>query len=171
MHAVKVAADAGRVTAAAFDELRQRFNEIQSLAIATFGDAVLIEAVRTIDPEAYRPPLPDEDEPPKRAALVSTRPNPEAERIARARELVDAIRDQALALGWAIESLYFSDGYERRPFAARYGLVCYIHAQDRIGEVTRQSIEIIGPRPLGVRSRFYNRGVEQPWAKKSGMTS
>jgi len=79
------------------------------------------------------------------------------------RELVDDIRDEALALGWTSERLYFSDGYERRPFAARYGLVCYVHTKDPIGEVTRQSIELIGPPPLEVRSRFYDPDVEQPW--------
>lgn len=165
MHAVKAAAEAGRVPAPVFDEARQHFNAMQSAAVAMFGEAALLEAVRTMDTDAYRPPLPDEDEPPKPAAPVSPRPNPEAERLARARELVDAIRDQALALGWTMESLYFSDGYERRPFAARYGLVCYIHAQDRIGEVTRQSIELIGPPPLETRSRFYNPDVDQPWVR------
>jgi hypothetical protein len=163
MHAAKAAADAGRIPAQSFDEARQRFNTMQAGAVAMFGEAVLLEAVRTISLDGYRPPLPDEYEPSKPTAPVSTRPNPEAERLARARQLVDAIRDQALALGWTMESLYFSDGYERRPFAARYGLVCYVHAQDRIGEVTRQSIELIGPPPQEVRSRFYSPDVEQPW--------
>jgi hypothetical protein len=62
-----------------------------------------------------------------------------------------------------MESLYFCDGYERRPIAASYGLVCYIGAQHRIGEVTRQSIELIGPPPSATRTRFYNPDVEQPW--------
>jgi hypothetical protein len=65
------------------------------------------------------------------------------ERGARARGLFDEIRHQALALGWTMESLYSSDGHERRPFAAGYGLVCYIGAEERIGEVTREWIEII----------------------------
>jgi hypothetical protein len=29
-------------------------------------------------------------------------------------------------------------------------------------EVTRQSIELIGPAPLEARSRFYNPNVDQP---------
>jgi hypothetical protein len=171
MHAVKAAADAGRVPVQAFDELRQRFNQMQIVAVTMFGEPALVDAVRTINAESYRPPLPDEYESPKPAAPIVPRPNPEAERLARARELVDAIRDQALALGWTLESLCFSDGYERRPFAARYGLVCYIHAQDRIGEVTRQSIELIGPPPLETRSRFYNPDVEQPWVTKALSTT
>jgi hypothetical protein len=171
MHAVKAAADAGRVPMQAFDELRQRFNQMQSLGVAMFGESALLDAVRAIDPEAYRPPLPDEYESPKQTVPISARPNPEAERLARARELVGAIRDQALALGWKMESLYFSDDYERRPFAARYGLVCYIHSQDRIGEVTRQSIELIGAPPLETRSRFYNPDVEQPWISTAAIAT
>jgi hypothetical protein len=167
MHAVKAAADSGRVGAEAFDELRQRFNHMQSVAVAMFGEAALVDAVRTINAGSYRPPLPDEYEPPKSATPIVPRPNPEAERLARARQLVDAIRDGAVALGWTMESLYFSDGYERRQFGPRYGLVCYVHVQDRIGEVTRQSIELIGAPPLETRSRFYNPDVDQPWMKRT----
>lgn len=32
-------------------------------------------------------------------------------------------------------------------------------------EVTRQSIELIGPPPSETRTRFYNPDVEQPWVK------
>lgn len=170
MFVVKHAADSGRVPREAFDELRTRFNAIQERAISLFGEAALIGAAGKLDPESYRPPLVEPEERAE-AEPVGARRSPEAERLARARGLVDAIRDQTLALGWTMESLYFSDGYERRPFAARYGLVCYIHAQDRIGEVTRQSIELIGPPPLEVRSRFYNPDVEQPWIKRIGPPS
>jgi hypothetical protein len=152
-----------------FDELRQRFNEMQRVAVAMFGEPALVDAVRTISPESYRPPLPDEYESPKPAAPIVPRPNPEAERLARARQLVDGIRDQALALGWTMDSLYFSEGFERRPIGPRYGLVCYIHVQDRIGEVARQSIELIGAPPLETRSRFYNPDVDQPWIRKAGV--
>jgi hypothetical protein len=163
MHAVKTAADAGRVPAEAFDGLRQRFNTVQVRAIEVFGEQLLLEAVRTLDAEKYRPPLPDEFEKAKPVEPVPARINPETERLARARGLVDEIRDQALSLGWTMESLYFCDGYERHPIGPRYGLVCYVHAQDRIGEVTRQSIELIGPPPRETRSRFYNPDVDQPW--------
>ena len=169
MHAVKTAADAGRVPAEAFDGLRQRFNTVQVRAIEAFGEQRLLEAVRTLDAKTYRPPLPDEFEKAKPVELVPARTNAETERLAHARGLVDQIRDEALALGWTMESLYFCDGYERHPIGPRYGLVCYIHAQDRIGEVTRQSIELIGPPPLEVRSRFYNRNVEQPWIKRDEL--
>jgi hypothetical protein len=124
-----------------------------------FGEQKLLDAVRTLDLETYRPPLPDEFEKPKSVEPVPARTSPVSERLARARGLVDQIRDQALALGWSIDNLYFCGGYERHPIGPRYGLVC---------EVTRQSIEMIGPPPLEVRNRFYNRDVEQPWVKVVG---
>jgi hypothetical protein len=166
MHAVKAAADAGRVPAEEFDELRRRFNGVQTRAIEAFGDAVLLDAIRAFDAERYRPPLPEPVEPVK-ALETAARPSPESERMTRARKLVDEIRDQALAVGWTMDSLYFADGYERRPIGPRYGLVCYVGAQDRIGEVTRQAIELLGMPPVETRLRFYNPDVEQPWVIRS----
>ena len=165
MFTVKRAADAGNVPLAAFDEMRGRFNAIQTLAIDLFGEAALVAAVGSFDPEGYRPPLPEPDESPRAVEPAPARRDPEAERMARARELVDEIRERALAVGWTMDSLYLWDGYERRPFAGKYGLVCYVGSEDRIGEVARESIEIIGPPPVESRNRFYNSDVEQPWVK------
>jgi len=166
MHGVKTAADAGRVSAEAFDDLRQRFNDVQIRAIKAFGEQTLLDALRNLDLEKYRPPMPDEFEKPKPVEPVPAKPSPESERLARARGLVDQIRDQALALGWSMDNLYFCDGYERHPIGPRFGLVCYVGAEQRIGEVTRQSIELISPPPLETRSRFYNRDADQPWIKR-----
>jgi hypothetical protein len=163
MHAVKGAAEAGRVSLEAFDDLRRRFNDVQVRAIETFGEQQLLKAVRTIDSETYRPPLPDEFEKTKPAEPVVATTSPESERLTHARALVDEIRDQALALGWTMESLYSSGGHDRRPSAAGFGLVCCIGAAERIGEVTRKSIELVGSPPMEGRSRFYNPDVEQPW--------
>lgn len=63
-------------------------------------------------------------------------------------------------------SLYFCEGYRCRPFAAWYGLLCYIHQRQRIGEVSRQSIELNGPPSLEMRSRFYNPDVKQLWIRR-----
>jgi hypothetical protein len=163
MFTVKRAADAGNVPLAAFGEIRARFNGLQSQAIDLFGEAALVAAVGSFDFESYRPPLPEPTEMPATVEPAPARRNPEAERLARARELVDEIRERALAAGWAMDSLYFCDGYERRPFAGKYGLVCCVGSEDRIGDVARESIEIIGPPPVETRNRFYNRDVEQPW--------
>ena len=163
MVAAKRAATAGHLSPEPFEALRVRFNAMHAWAVEHFGGAQLLAAVRTFRSCDYKPPLPEEFECMKPGEPVPARTNPESERLARARGLVDEIRDQALALGWTMESLYFSDGYERRPIAARYGVACYIGGEHRIGEVTRQSIELIGPSPIETRSRFYNPDVEQPW--------
>ena len=173
MYAVKTAVDAGRVPEAAFDELRQRFNAIQAVAVDLFGEHVLLDAVRRLDAELYRLPLPVEPTrvwalekaPPSRTPAESERL---AVRLARAREMVDRIREEALALGWTTESLYRCDGSSGKLLGARNGLVCYVSENDRIGRVTREWIEILGPPPIEVRSRFQNPDVEHPWVVKNG---
>ena len=79
--------------------------------------------------------------------------------------MVDAITEQALALGWCRERLYaVANGI----FDPRRGLVCYLKPGDRIGEVTLQSIEIIHALPSEVRHRFYNQDADQPWIIRVG---
>jgi hypothetical protein len=51
-------------------------------------------------------------------------------------------------------------------FSPDRGLVSFLKPGDRIGEVTLQSIEIVGPPPTGVRQRFYNPDVDQPWIRR-----
>jgi hypothetical protein len=77
---------------------------------------------------------------------------------------VDAIRDQALALGWSEAGLYQNRGHLRFPNGDTYGLVCFLHGDRTIGEVTAQCIEIVSPR--GSRLRHYNCGVQQPWVRR-----
>ena len=168
MFVVKRAAEAGQVSREAFGDLCARFNAIQEWAIKAFGETVLLTAAGNLKPETYRPPLAEPDRTPSAADPVDPRRTTDGEQITRARTLVDEIRERALAVGWTVDGLYFSEGYARRPFGGKYGLVCYIGAQDRIGEVTRESIEIIGPPPIEIRNRFYNARVEQPWAKSVG---
>lgn len=163
---VKAAADNGRVDGEAFHEARQRFNVIQDRAIAMFGEPALLEGVRTLDADLYRPPMPDQFEKMKLAEPVLASSRAKRERIARARGLVDEVRDQALALGWSMDRLYFWD--EARPWDAKSGLICYVGAQHRLGRVTGQWIELIGPAPAEPRTRFYNPEVEQPWVKRIG---
>ena len=123
MVAAKKAATIGHLDAAAFEDLRVRFNAMHAWAVEHFSEAQLLAAVRTFRACDYKPPLPEEFDRTRRAEPIPSKPSPEAERIARAKQLVDEIRDRALALGWTMESLYFCEGYERRPFAARYGVV------------------------------------------------
>jgi hypothetical protein len=78
--------------------------------------------------------------------------------------MVDQIRDQALALGWTVESLYGTGNSTRALFGKACGLAGLLKPTHRIGEVTRQAIEIILPN--GARQRFYNPDVEQPWLRR-----
>jgi hypothetical protein len=160
----------GRLTDQQYDSLRVRFNALHVWAVNRFGEQVLLEVVGGFDACRYRPPtVLDPDRAPESA--------PEArapdhlwpadgdwqftERVsADAVAKVDAVRDQALALGWSEASLYQNRGHLRFPAGDDYGLVCLLDADDRIGDIAREFIEII--RPTGSRQRFHNREIDQP---------
>jgi hypothetical protein len=161
MSRAKGAAAAGKLDAAAFEDLRIRFNAVHEWAIEHFGEEELLLAVRALEPEEYKPPMAEDDGPhaPLSRAAKSSGNHISSEVIA----MVDAIAENAMARGWNRERLY---GAGNGMFDPRRGLVCFLKAGDRIGEVTAQSIEIIHPLPSEVRHRFYNPDVEQPWMKK-----
>jgi hypothetical protein len=151
------ASSAGHLDAAAFDDLRIRFNAVHDWAVQHLGEEQLRAAVRAIRVSEYKPPT-AEDERPSPALRVrkSTGSPISPDAIA----MVDAIAGNAMALGWSRERLYATGN---GIFDPRRGLVCYLKPDDRIGEVTVQSIEIIHPLPSEVRHRFYNPDVDQPW--------
>lgn len=157
MNLAKMAADAGQLGREAFDELRVKFNAVHEWAVDYFGEAALLDAVRNLDARDYSPPVPEPDAPRRVARPPDAAP-------ADAVVMVDAIRDRALALGWTHESLYATGGSARFTFGRARGLVCYLRPDDRIGEVTTHSIEIILAN--GVRQRFYNPNVDQPWIRR-----
>jgi hypothetical protein len=156
MNLAKMAADAGKLRRDEFDELRCRFKAMHEWSIAHFGEAALLDAVRTLDARDYAPPVPE----PERPGQVS---RPADTALADATAKVDAIRDHAIALGWTHDNLYATGG-SRFTFGRDRGLVCYLRPDDRIGEVTTHSIEIILVN--NVRQRFYNPNVDQPWIRR-----
>ncbi len=181
MHLAKKATQSGRSAAPAFDKLRARFNAVHAWAIDHLGEKVLRSAVQSLNLKTYVPPMlfPPEQRPaaPSEPKVTSpdTRPYlfPKdgdwrfTQRVrTSAVPKVDAIRDQALSLGWSEARLYQNRGRFRFPCGEDYGLVCFLDENKRIGEVTRQSIEIVGPPPNENRLRFYNPEVDQPWIKK-----
>ena len=164
MMLAKRAMAAGQLDAAAFEDLRIRFNAIHKWAVEHFGEDLLREAVRTHRAGAYQPPVAEDDKP---CAPLQREPRSAAHHIRpEAHVMVDAIRDQALALGWTLEALYRTRGRFRFPLGDEYGLVCFLGAEDRIGSVTADSIEIIGPPPQGFCSHFYNPDSEHPWKRR-----
>ena len=131
-------------------------------AVEHLGEDQLLAAVRTLRAADYVPPAPEDDG--SRVPMPQGR-KPGSDRIApEVMAMVDAIREQALALGWQYERLHAVGNHSA--FDPRRGLICFLKLGDRIGEVTRQSIEIIGPPPNEVRQRFYNPDVDQPWIKR-----
>jgi hypothetical protein len=165
MQLAKAAASSGQLGLDAFDDLRHRFNAVQQWAVERFGEQILVATVRSLNAREYVPPAAEPDLPHRPIASAITDRNivpvsPEAT------ALVDAIRDRALALGWIRESLYQTRGSLRYPLGNDYGLVCYLKAGDRIGDVTAHAIEIILPN--NIRQRLYNPNVDQPWIKRIG---
>ena len=156
MQMAKLSVLAGQLPQEAFDATRDSFNRIHEWAIAHFGETTLQEAVRALDARDYQPPMAepwDRHEAPPAAGKLGA--------AAEALAMVDAIQEQAIGLGWKHERLYATG----RPSSQNRGLVSYLNPGDRIGEVTRQSIEIILPN--GVRQHFYNPDVEQPWIRRA----
>jgi hypothetical protein len=173
MEVAKQAWQRGRLAAAQYQELRQRFNEVHFWAVAHLGEVALVAAVGRLDPKAYRPPQVQDWEPRPQSEQAPTQEHlfpadsdwPFVEVVtSEVVAQVDAIRDQALALGWSEAGLYQNRGLLRFPNGETYGLVCFLHGDSMIGEVTARFIEIISPR--GSRLRHYNCGVQQPWVRR-----
>jgi hypothetical protein len=157
MNMAKLAVLAGQLSQEAFDATRDSFNWIHEWAITHFGQATLQEALGALDARDYQPPVAEpwgSHDAPSAAGKVGA----DAEALA----MVDAICEQAIGLGWKHERLYAT----AKPLSENRGLVSYLNTGDRIGEVTRQSIEIIGQPPREVHTRFYNMAVEQPWIRR-----
>jgi len=162
MVVAKRAATCGHLSPAAFEDLRVRFNAVHEWAVEHYGDAPLLVVVRTFRSGNYKPPMAEDAVP--RVPVPCARKSAADGISSDALALVDSISEQALSLGWMRHRLYAGGG--SRIFAPERGLVCFLKAGDRIGEVTIQSIEIIHPLPSEVRHRFYNPDVDQPWVKK-----
>jgi hypothetical protein len=160
MALAKRAASAGKIDPEAFEDLRKRFNAAHEWAIQHFGEAALLSAVKTLRVADYEPPVPEDDGPRTVVSQKKAGIDPDADAVA----MVDAIAETALSLGWKRERLYgVGNG---RLFDPNRGLVSFLKQGDRLGPVTLQSIEIIGPPPSEVRQHFYNPDVGQPWIRR-----
>jgi len=170
MNMAKLAVLAGQLAQESFDGLRGSFNRIHEWAMARLGSAALAEAVRTLDARDYRPPAAEpltNGAPAHGSACTQEFTRKNQREVSRAAiAIVDEICEKALALGWNHDRLYRVPDAGATGIPAGSGLVCYLREGQRIGEVTRQSIEIVGPAPLEIRQRFYNPDVDQPWFVK-----
>jgi hypothetical protein len=153
----RLASNAGRISREEYEDLRQNFNAMQEWAIRRYSESVLLEAVRNLDTRTYQPPVAEPDAP---ATPTRSDTTARAEILAK----VDAIRDQALSLGWTLDQLYAKSTGSKFGPCIRGSLLTCLKPGDQIGEVTQQSIEII--LASGVRQRFYNLRVDQPWIRR-----
>ena len=163
----------GRLPSRQYEDLRDRFNAVHFWAVERFGEQALLEAMKSLDASRYSPPRvkePGEPSPPPPHVYPTdgdwrfTEPV-SVEAVAK----VDAIRDRALGVGWSEMQLYQNRGRYSFPCGQDYGLVCFLHSDDRVGEITSQFIEIISPR--GSRLRFHNPNVEQPWLRRVSQSA
>jgi hypothetical protein len=176
MEKARAAHQAGTLAAEAWEALRGPFNDIHGWAVARYGEQALREAMeRAGKGKGGSEPGNESQGHGKavRAPVVSPAPAPVPatqtfrfpahgnfrffERVTpEAVAAVDAIRDQALALGWTLPQLYQNQGNLKFPCGPEWGLVSLLGDGKQLGEVTRQYIEIIYPGPRGSRSRYHN---------------
>lgn len=157
MNLARLAAEAGQLRREDFDELRVKFNAVHEWAVAHFGEDALRDAIGHLDARVYSPPVAEVEK--------TVRPKPaEDAGLAEATAKVDVIRDRAVELGWTERSLYGAPASASAVRRRDRGLAGYLRPGDQIGEVSRESIEII--LSSGIRQRFYNPDVEQPWERR-----
>lgn len=158
MNLARMAADAGRLRREDFDELRVKFNVIHEWAVAHFGEDALRDAIGNLDARVYSPPVAEVER--------TVRPKPVDDAgLAESTAKVDAIRDRAVELGWTAQSLYGAPTSASAVRRRDRGLTGCLRPGDQVGEVSRESIEII--LSSGIRQRLYNPDVEQPWIRRS----
>ncbi len=171
------ACEAGKLGAGTYSELLNRISHIYNMSLAQYEENDIKSAEQTFTPAKWKRHC-ERLAKPQESIIAGHEFNPISVPTCSsyrypadgsgayhpvsktAIALVDAIRDKALALGWTMNQLYRNTGMAHRD----WGLVCYLGMDEKIGEITRQSIEIRHPRsshPL----RFYNHEVEQPWLK------
>jgi hypothetical protein len=158
--------EAGAIRPEVFDRLRERFNRLQEHAIAIFGEPAIKEAIRRLVGTRYRPPHVTRSD--TRTVTQQSRGTTEGTRTSGARDhaevqaIIAAVRDRALARGWREKRVWGEAGQWSGGTLAD----ALRRPGTRIGQITRQWIEIIGPPPHQNVLRFYNPDVEQPWIKR-----
>ena len=174
MDGARRAHEAGRLSAETWRDLRANFNVIHAWALAHLDPRGLLEAVEAPTPVGFRPPA-VAGEPSAREghALdvppVSHAPHPAAAHRYPAhgdwRFTVDVppvavrevmrIHEAALEAGWREGELLQNRGRFRFPCGPDWGLVCFLHEDRRIGQVTAARIELLPRGGTGAVMGFY----------------
>lgn len=153
------ATDAHEMPMETYDNVLTKFDGIHRWATHTFGKDALRQAMESLDVNRYRSPsertltdcLASIYKFPKDGSWALSQPI--APRIV---SMVDGIAPNAMALGWTKSSLYQNRGNVKFPCGKDWGLVCFIREGDRLGQVTKEAIEIIGSAPGASPLKFYN---------------
>jgi hypothetical protein len=178
MASAKRALDVRRLSADAFEAMRAAFNVVHAWAVRHFGEPTLVAAAKSFDAAKYEPPRSGDDD---LSGCGVRRPSPAPRNpsgfvfpadgdwpftepvAADAVAKVDAIRAEALAVGWTEAALYQNRGSLRFPYGGDYGVVCFLGDGARIAAVAREAIAIehVGGTPGSIP----NPAVAQPWRR------
>jgi hypothetical protein len=160
---------AGRLSDGQWDNLKTKFRRIHSLGLEQFSEDNLKQAIQAFSPANYPPPL-DVPEPTNDWLYPVERGCWKYSHsvTSQALTMVDAIKQEAMSVGWSEANLYQNRGQYKFPLGQGYGLVCHLDGERTIGTVTENSIEIISHGKNGQQTtmRFYNPDADQPWIKK-----
>jgi hypothetical protein len=159
-----------RISDKNWNMLRERFNPIQQHAIELFGQDALKAVCEGFDQNRYQPPQGFQEE--RWIYPANETLNFSIDLDLRAVAKVDAIRFQAIELGWTEAQLYQNQGRHRFPCGEDYGLICFIGGDREIARVTESYIEIV--HGIGTSRervlKFHNSKVLQPWMQNLEAT-
>jgi hypothetical protein len=164
MDKAHMAYKADKLPADNWNSLRNKFYPLHDWAITTYGRKAIEKAISIPQKNPFNGQLQERHSEHNYPAIGEYSHAHPVTPAALAQ--VDAIKDKAINLGWQENALYQNRGHFSFPYGQDYGLICFIDKGSYLGEVTRQSIEIIGTSSKTLN--FYNRDVEQPWVKKIG---
>lgn len=160
---------AGRLSSEQWDNLKTKFRRIHTHGLEQFSEENLKQAIQSFSPANYQPPIDAPERtndwlyPVERGCWKYSHSI-----TSKALAMVDAIKQEAMSIGWTEPNLYQNRGQYKFPLGQGYGLVCHLDGERSIGKVTENSIEIISHGKNGQQTtmRFYNPDADQPWLKK-----
>lgn len=177
--------DEGKISYEHLQTMIKRFTEIHNLAMKIFGADKLKKALakktalRDYKPPILKAPISKTKTPaPTVNAPIIPTPTPNSDSCivkddsgftvfisAKARALVDAIADQAKALGWSKEALYGNKSKNRFPCGSNYGLACFLKTDNEIISVTEKFITIKSKSENNNKAvtNFFNPDASQHW--------
>lgn len=172
VNGILLAHEQKRVPDAQWNMLRERFTEINILAVKIFGPDKIREAVENPLPDSHLPSQPKKIAPsfhwhyPSHGTFAFT------ESVTKeAIDKVNAILPDALSKSWKEHQLLQNRGNYSFPCGQDYGLACFMDGTKTIGAITESYIEIVDTenpnRP--VTMRFHNSLAPQAWLRRSDI--